>query len=102
MCIQYHSFLGSVVRGFAYSVQMLTSAPLVMVAVATHVPTPLAPTTAPVILGTDWITTGSDVTVSEWNVLASLTRQPFLWGRNVWWLSPGTRGTVECNYCMTL
>ena len=41
------------------------SAPLVMAAVDTHVTTPLAPTTAPVILGTDWVTTGTDVTVSE-------------------------------------
>ena len=48
------------------------SVPLVMVAVLTHVTTPLAPTTAPVILGTDWVTTGADVTVSEWSVLAGL------------------------------
>ena len=48
---------------------MLMSAPLVMEAVDTHVTTPLAPTTAPVILGTDWVTTGADVTVSEWNAL---------------------------------
>ena len=46
---------------------MLTSVPEIMVAVDTHVPTPLAPTTAPVILGTDWVTTGTDVTVSEWS-----------------------------------
>ena len=56
-------------KEFAHSVQMLTSVPQIMVAVDTHVPTPLAPTTAPVILGTDWVTTGTDVTVSEWNLL---------------------------------
>ena len=56
-------------KGFACSVQMLMSVPLVMVAVVTHVPTPSAPTTAPVILGTDWVTTAIDVTVSGWNVL---------------------------------
>ena len=44
---------------------MLMSAPLVMAAVDTHVTTLLAPTTAPVILGTDWVTTDTDVTVSE-------------------------------------
>ena len=47
---------------------MLMSVPEIMVAVDTHVTTPLAPTTAPVILDTDWVTTGTDVTVSECNV----------------------------------
>ena len=56
-------------RDFAYSVQTLTSAPLVMVAVDTHVPTPLAPITAPVILGTDWVMRVGGVMVSEWNAL---------------------------------
>ena len=47
--------------------QMLTSAPLVMVAVDTHVTTPLAPTTAPVILGTGWVMRVGGVMVSITN-----------------------------------
>ena len=51
-------------KGFACSMQMLTSAPLVMVAVSTTVTTLLAPTTATVVLGTQWTVMVATVMVS--------------------------------------
>ena len=47
------------------SAQMLMSVPQTMAAVAKYVQTLLALTTAPVILGTGWMATGTDVTVSN-------------------------------------
>ena len=44
------------------------SVPLAMVAVHTHVATPLAPIPAPVILATGWVTRVADVMVSNQNL----------------------------------
>ena len=51
------SLHGAVLKGFAHSVQILTSALWLMVAVVTTVTILMAPTTATVVLGTHWTVT---------------------------------------------